>query len=198
VRFSLYPIVQKEPSLSLNPEVLQQGMLDFIASPQLTTSCYSSEYEVAHDASSQRTSRRFCSCLCFHSKLPLQVFSAFHDTTVTPVSHHLIRQVTPILKMASLPTSPGGTLFLASARNTAIRSIQDVRGKVVASTHSAGVFDFLLGVLFLIENGIYIHQDAKQVRRSVGHPFHVNSSDFFLWQVTGAGLRRPGGHPCSW
>jgi hypothetical protein len=72
-------------------------------------------------------------------------------------------QVTPILKMAGNPSASAGTLFLASAKNTEIRSLQDLRGKVVASAHSAGIFDFLLGVLFLIEEGIYIHQDAKQV-----------------------------------
>jgi hypothetical protein len=46
VRFSLYPLVQKEPSIFLSPQVLEKGVLDFIASPQLTMSCWAWEYEV--------------------------------------------------------------------------------------------------------------------------------------------------------
>jgi hypothetical protein len=72
--------------------------------------------------------------------------------------------MSPVLRLNTVPMDLDGTLFLMRADNHAIRSLHGLRGAVVSSMHPLSVYDFLLGVRYLATQGVYIYQDAKQVR----------------------------------
>jgi hypothetical protein len=74
--------------------------------------------------------------------------------------------MTAIARFNFSVNSNSRTIFLARAGNEEIRSLHDIKGKVVATNDPLAIYEFLIGVQYLERLGIYLHQDAKQVIHS--------------------------------
>jgi hypothetical protein len=73
--------------------------------------------------------------------------------------------MSPILRLNKGAIVKGSTLFVTRAGATDIRSLVDIKGKIIASSDPLSLYDFMLGARHLEKEGFYVYHEAKQVGR---------------------------------